>query len=86
MLTKGGFAMTFPLDMENSLKSFDSEQTAEELSRSGSDSAKINLRSVAYRYMPSSPYSNFNHLPHWLINYVEGSSIAHVRFLIGRFT
>lgn len=49
MLTKGGFAMTFPLDMENSLKSFDSEQTAEELARSGSDSAKINLRSVAYR-------------------------------------
>ncbi|KAG0602409.1 hypothetical protein M758_10G012500 [Ceratodon purpureus] len=49
MLTKGGYAMTFPLNMENSQRSFDSEPTGEELARSGGDSAKINLRSVAYR-------------------------------------
>lgn len=60
MLTKGGYAMTFPLNMENSLRSLNSELTSEELARSGSDSAKINLRSVAYRYMPSLPCITFN--------------------------
>lgn len=55
MLTKGGYAMTFPLDMENASRSLDSESTAGELAKSGQDSAKINLRSVAYKYMPSLP-------------------------------
>lgn len=49
MLTKGGYAMTFPLDMENASRSLDSESTAGELAKSGQDSAKINLRSVAYK-------------------------------------
>jgi queuine tRNA-ribosyltransferase subunit QTRTD1 len=46
MLTKGGYAMTFSLNMENVSRS---ESMAGELAKSGQDSAKINLRSVAYK-------------------------------------
>lgn len=49
MLTKGGYAMTFPLNMENSPGNLDTQPSASELAYIGSDSAKMNLRSVAYR-------------------------------------
>lgn len=51
MLTKGGYAMTFPLNMENSPGNLDTQPSASELAYIGSDSAKMNLRSVAYRYL-----------------------------------
>jgi len=54
MLTKGGYAMTFPLDMESVSRNLHCESPAGELAKSGQDSAKINLRSVAYKYMPLS--------------------------------
>ena len=48
-LTKAGYAMTFPLYMESAPSSLEKQPAVEELAESGSDSAKINLRSVAYR-------------------------------------
>ena len=47
--------MTFPFDMENASRSLDSESSAGELAKSGQDSAKINLRSVVYKYLPPLP-------------------------------
>jgi len=47
LLTMGGYAMTFPLNMEDKL--FVSKESNVELSDIGDDSAKINLRATIYR-------------------------------------
>lgn len=47
LLTMGGYAMTFPLNMEDKL--FVSKASYVELSNMGADSAKINLRATIYR-------------------------------------
>jgi len=50
MLTMGGYAMTFPVTMEDILGDFANKNLAvEEWSKSDSDSAKICLRSVSFR-------------------------------------
>ena len=52
-LTKAGFALTFPLNMESPPSNLEKQPTVEELAESGPDLAKINLRSAAYRSMSS---------------------------------
>jgi hypothetical protein len=53
----GGYAMTFPLNMEDKL--FVSKESNVELSDIGDDSAKINLRATIYRYMIQRTFLNF---------------------------
>lgn len=50
MLTMGGFAMTFPLCMEEKNGYTSSNTCHDERADTGADSAKINLFSVTHRY------------------------------------